>query len=99
MKQVLNEELIKLAVLSLGDKKYLILDKLRHKSYQSMDLLAKDIKMSLPRLAYHIRGNLESEGLERLGLILIVKSKHRNIINISPLGLFLLIEKERFNKK
>lgn len=98
MKQVLNEELIKLAVSSLGDKKYLILDKLRHKSYQSMDLLAKDIKMSLPRLAYHIRGNLESEGLERLGLILIVKSQNRNIITLTPLGLFLLLEKQRLIK-
>ena len=37
--------------------------------FDSMEMLSKKSKMSLPLIAYHLRGNKDSEGLVSMNLV------------------------------
>lgn len=97
------EDIIEFALLGITNKQYLILEKIKAKeelclAYSSMKNLAKDLKMSLPRLAYHIRGNKESLGLVKLKLLQITKNKQNNIIQLTELSRFILQERILYAK-
>jgi DNA-binding transcriptional ArsR family regulator len=56
----------------------------------SLDELSKKTKMSLPLISYHINGNLKSEGLKDLGLVVTKENKGRMKIDLSMLGRMLI---------
>ncbi|MFH2027590.1 MAG: winged helix-turn-helix domain-containing protein [Nanoarchaeota archaeon] len=56
----------------------------------SLDELSKKLKMSLPLISYHINGNLKSEGLKEMGLVMADEWKGRVKISLTLLGKLLV---------
>lgn len=75
----LNEK--KLELLKLINKK---------KSIASMDELAKLSKMSLPLIAYHLRGNKDSKGLIEMNLVESKKEKGIVSLKLTSLGRLII---------
>jgi DNA-binding transcriptional ArsR family regulator len=76
----------------LTDKKMDIL-KFLHKNKDccaSLDELGKKLKMSLPLVSYHINGNLKSEGLKEMGLVMADEWKGKIKISLTLLGKLLV---------
>jgi len=76
----------------LTDKKMDIL-KFLHKNKDccaSLEELSKKLKMSLPLVSYHINGNLKSEGLKEMGLVMADEWKGRIKISLTLLGKLLV---------
>jgi len=76
----------------LTDKKMGIL-KFLHKNKDccaSLDELSKKVKMSLPLISYHINGNLKSEGLKELGLVMADEWKGKIKVSLTLLGKLLV---------
>ena len=76
----------------LTDKKMDIL-KFLHKNKDccaSLEELSKQLKMSLPLVSYHINGNLKSEGLKEMGLVMADEWKGRIKISLTLLGKLLV---------
>lgn len=110
MKQfTFTKEIIRLAVLGISEIQYEILlalynhQEINTTVFNSMQQLATHLKMSLPLVAYHIRGNKDSLGLVRLGLV-NSKPNHPlnrtmgNKIQITRLGQIMLEERLRSSK-
>lgn len=76
----------------LTDKKLEILEVLAKDKTccQSLEELAKRVKMSLPLLSYHVHGNLKSEGLVSLGLVDLLERERKTAISLSMLGRLLV---------
>ena len=76
----------------LTDKKMEIL-KYLHKNTDccaSLEELSKKLNMSLPLISYHINGNLKSEGLKEMGLIMADEWKGKIKISLTLLGRLLV---------
>lgn len=56
----------------------------------SLEELSKKLKMSLPLVSYHINGNLKSEGLKELGLVMADEWKGKIKISLTLLGRLLV---------
>jgi len=56
----------------------------------SLDELSKKLKMSLPLVSYHINGNLKSEGLKELGLVMADEWKGRVKVELTLMGKLLV---------
>ncbi|HII16899.1 TPA: hypothetical protein HA361_03220 [Candidatus Woesearchaeota archaeon] len=72
----------------LSDKKMAILKTIYEceDCYSSLEKLSRKTKMSLPLLSYHVNGNLKSEGLKELGLIVADNAKGRVSVSLTLLG-------------
>lgn len=95
---VVENEIVFLPVLKfsyykmLTDKKMEIL-KLLHdneKCCSSLEMLSKNLKMSLPLVSYHINGTLKSDGLKKLGLVETIDHKGRIEVKLSTMGRLLV---------
>jgi hypothetical protein len=76
----------------LTDKKMDIL-KFLHKNKgccASLEELSKKLNMSLPLVSYHINGNLKSEGLKEMGLVMADEWKGKIKISLTLLGKLLV---------
>lgn len=104
-----TKSIMKLAVLGITEPQYKILLALNLKrimdkdTFGSMKELAQHLKLSLPLLAYHIKGNKESLGLVRLGLVTskpncVTRRGLGNTIEITSLGILMLEERLRSAK-
>ncbi len=92
-----NDEVMLLPVLKfsyyklLTDKKLEILKFLYNNDCcSSLDELSKKTRMSLPLVSYHINGNLKSEGLKELGLVITEEVKGRVTVKLTMLGKLLV---------
>ncbi len=56
----------------------------------SLEDLSKKLKMSLPLVSYHINGNLKSEGLKEMGLVMADEWKGKIKISLTLLGKLLV---------
>ena len=56
----------------------------------SLEDLSKKLKMSLPLVSYHINGNLKSEGLKELGLVMADEWKGRIKVSLTLMGKLLV---------
>jgi hypothetical protein len=76
---------------AISERKLSILKALARKTCsEGIDALAKDIKMNLPLLSYHINGNDKSEGLKRLGLVETRDIKGKTQVCLTVLGKLLV---------
>ncbi|HZX45476.1 MAG TPA: hypothetical protein VFF28_07390 [Candidatus Nanoarchaeia archaeon] len=91
---VVKDEVILMPILKfsyykiLTDKKMEILKYLfsNQDCCSSLDELGRKLKMSLPLVSYHINGNLKSEGLKEMGLIVAEEFKGKVRITLTLLG-------------
>jgi len=76
----------------LTDKKLKILEILSKEKNccKSLADLAKQAKMSLPLISYHINGNLKSEGLVELSLVETTEIKRKVAVELTTLGKMLV---------
>jgi len=76
----------------LTDKKMDIIKYLykNDKCCSSLDDLSKKLGLSLPLLSYHINGNLKSEGLKEMGLVVTDEHKGRMSVKLTTLGKLLV---------
>ena len=56
----------------------------------SLEELSQTTKMSLPLVSYYINGNVNTEGLESMGLVDVEKVKGKIHISLSTLGRMLV---------
>jgi len=56
----------------------------------SLEGLGKRLGMSLPLVSYHINGNLKSEGLKEMGLVIADEQKGRIKVSLTLLGKLLV---------
>ncbi len=54
--------------------------------FSSLDLLAKEVNMSVPLVSYHIHGNAKSKGLEALGIVETRSENGYTKISLTKLG-------------
>lgn len=72
---------------AVSDKKQKLLEIIaREKTVPSLEFLSREIKMSLPLVAYHVRGTREKVGLEELGLVETKRNGKTLNVSITPLG-------------
>jgi hypothetical protein len=72
---------------ALSDRKMMLLQTIAKKgTFESLESLSEEVKMSLPLVTYHVRGAREKPGLEELGLIETKRNRGKIITNLSPLG-------------
>ncbi|MFH0971035.1 MAG: DUF6293 family protein [Candidatus Micrarchaeota archaeon] len=72
---------------ALSDRKMMLLQTISKKgTFESLESLSNEVKMSLPLVTYHVRGARDKPGLEELGLIETKRNRGRIITNLSPLG-------------
>lgn len=76
----------------LTDRKMEILKLIYDSENKELNLenISIKTKMSLPLISYHINGNLKSEGLKELGLVVSRESKGKSYIKITNLGKLLI---------
>lgn len=75
---------------AINDKKMEILKHLDSEEFDSMEKLAKKSNMSLPLIAYHVRGNRDSKGLEEMKLVETNKIENSVNIKLTDLGKLLV---------
>ena len=56
----------------------------------SLEGLSKKLKMSLPLISYHINGNLKSDGLKELGLVMADEWKGKIKVSLTLMGKLLV---------
>ncbi len=90
---VLKEEVITYPIMkfsyynAINDKKMKILNIVNKKGpISSMEELAKLSKMSLPLIAYHLRGNRDSQGLVEMNLVMTKKIDSSVCVSLTELG-------------
>lgn len=90
---ILGEEVIAYPIMkfsyynAINDKKMYLLDLINKKGeFDSMEDLSKKAKMSLPLIAYHLRGNRDSEGLVSMNLVDTFKKDSTVSIKLTDLG-------------
>ena len=87
-KEVISYPIMKFSYYNaINDKKMELLRLINEKGeFSSMEELAKKSKMSLPLIAYHLRGNKDSEGLVAMNLVNTVKKESSVCIELTELG-------------
>lgn len=90
---VLGDEIIAYPIMkfsyynAINEKKMVILRQLNaKKDAMTMDEIAKAAKLSLPLVAYHLRGNRDSKGLEQMNLIETSKVGTSVCVALTELG-------------
>ena len=90
---VLKDEVIAYPIMkfsyynAINDKKMDILKLINDKGkFSSMEELSKKSKMSLPLIAYHLKGNRDSQGLVQMNLVETHKKDSSVCINLTELG-------------
>jgi hypothetical protein len=72
---------------ALNKKKMELLEIIaKEKCVESMEKLSQLANMSLPLIAYHLKGNRDSRGLEELNLVELKREKGSLKISLTPLG-------------
>ncbi len=90
---ILGDEIITYPIMkfsyynAVNDKKMEILRLINDNGkFDSMEMLSKKSKMSLPLIAYHLRGNRDSMGLVSMNLVETKRTKSRICIRLTELG-------------
>ena len=90
---ILGDEIIAYPIMkfsyynAVNDKKMEILRLINDKGeFDSMEMLSKKSKMSLPLIAYHLRGNRDSVGLVSMNLVKTKKTKSGICVKLTELG-------------
>ena len=90
---ILDENLIAYPIMkfsyynAINDKKMELLSIIsKHKEIESMDKLSKLSQMSLPLIAYHLKGNRDSKGLVEMKLVETQKEEGSLKIKLTDLG-------------
>lgn len=103
---VLGEEIIAYPVMkfsyynAINDKKMDLLKILNKKGeVKSMEELSKISKMSLPLIAYHLKGNRDSKGLVEMNLVNTKKSDSSVCVSLTELGKLIVNGYVDVNKK
>lgn len=95
---IVSDEVVFLPVLKfsyykmLTDKKMEVLKTLYEKEdcCASLEMLGREMSMSLPLVSYHVNGTLKSDGLKKLGLVETAEKKGRVEVKLSTLGRLLV---------
>jgi len=73
----------------LQDRKLHVMETLAQGT-KSLNDIAKQLRISLSLLSYHVHGNRKSEGLIEMGLVDIEEKDNQTHITLSPMGRLLL---------
>jgi hypothetical protein len=94
---ILNNEIISYPIMKFSyynaiNKKKLEILKIinKNKNIESMEELAKLTKLSLPLIAYHLRGNRDSKGLIEMNLVETKKENGKIKIKLTQLGKLII---------
>jgi len=90
---ILNEKIITYPIMkfsyynAINEKKFEILKMIyKHEKIDSMEKLSRFTKMSLPLIAYHLKGNRDSEGLVEMKLVEANKHEGHVVLSLTELG-------------
>lgn len=73
----------------IQDRKLRVMEQLAQGS-ESLNEIAKKLRVSLSLLSYHVHGNRKSEGLIQMGLVDIEEHDNQSYISLTPMGRLLL---------